>query len=822
MELRLTLTPLLLILLCINSERGLATKSSNGQSETELEQQLQQQQKREQAADVKVDDATTLRDEHEQHDPTQPQVDAGVDAKTNADVIPSDDGDGENADIRGELPPEATADQHENMERQRAPQAETEHGNPRYHTMVSSQELHHFIRTVANMASENENVMYSNLVAVFVYRTSCKPCVAFYDRMIQAISMVRSTIHKTLHDIDGRILFDESAMVVKQPWFGGINLDDIEDQAQMEDFAKELSISDVPAIFFVDANEATNNNITRYSGSMDSADDIRNGMLHYVTRILPAWFDYVSMPQTPDTHYMELHPAYFSELSQLNSYIEQYHFNVEEGMLFNTIRTKYNPHYSQNEVDTIRYMLHGDAIGDENTNAIPDDPNYVFVQCQLFDYETPPASYTEFIRFATIMFDTQRAFFATTIDCQEDEDEVVALFLVDDAIKKIELRSTWTPRAPYETKGSMSSMHNFIVTALTPSVMWLDRESTAPIAFREQVNVHAVLFVDFHHPRGKDDVSWSDEVKESRQAIDALREICREHSANYLTDFTDAQWREAASPAVHEPMACLVVPSTDVRVLTAFGVDIWSSIDEWACRQGQGEVDDDEGDDKLQPAAGERKLQQELPVLQITDSRDAASTKRYRMEGSPCDEDHMRPLFQKFWDDQLAPEVKSSKTRDDMKEGPFHNKYDVESVYALNFEQRIVKSHSHVLLLVTSPTCGHSKRTSVVWNELSELVRYLEWQSWLQVAKMDGTTEEVHLDGMVVNSFPSIFYFPPDHEGSQRPNRFDQIGVLGEEVGILNDPTDVLLWLFEVADGIDHQKALELVESMIELAATEE
>jgi 3-isopropylmalate dehydratase small subunit len=46
---------------------------------------------------------------------------------------------------------------------------------------------------------------------------------------------------------------------------------------------------------------------------------------------------------------------------------------------------------------------------------------------------------------------------------------------------------------------TINSLHEFLVKVTSHTVLWLDRETTAPIAFYEKRCVHAVLFVDLHY-----------------------------------------------------------------------------------------------------------------------------------------------------------------------------------------------------------------------------------------------------------------------------------------------------------------------------------
>ena len=136
----------------------------------------------------------------------------------------------------------------------------------------------------------------------------------------------------------------------------------------------------------------------------------------------------------------------------------------------------------------------------------------------------------------------------------------------------------------------------------------------------------------------------------------------------------------------------------------------------------------------------------------------------------------------------------------------------------------------HMLLMLYSPTCGHCKRLSIIWNQLAELLRDMNWDTFVDIARIDITENELFLPGIVAEWLPDVYYLgperlaksildPPNQKGSNRgPGvhynivRYDLVDSKGEGVGRLNDPIDIIEWLLDVSK-LDEQSLLSTMDN---------
>ena len=68
------------------------------------------------------------------------------------------------------------------------------------------------------------------------------------------------------------------------------------------------------------------------------------------------------------------------------------------------------------------------------------------------------------------------------------------------------------------------------------------------------------------------------------------------------------------------------------------------------------------------------------------------------------------------------------------------------------------------MLLMQSTTCGHSKRFSIFWNELSSLVQAMNWSSVISVMKIDVSKNDVPHSKINAWDLPSVYYFPANQK----------------------------------------------------------
>merc|ERR1712127_1086458 len=89
------------------------------------------------------------------------------------------------------------------------------------------------------------------------------------------------------------------------------------------------------------------------------------------------------------------------------------------------------------------------------------------------------------------------------------------------------------------------------------------------------------------------------------------------------------------------------------------------------------------------------------------------------------------------------------------------NKPNVTVLTGNTFEPLVMdRNDEHTMLLMQSTTCGHCKRFSIFWNELSILVQALNWSSVINVMKIDMSKNDVPHNKVNAWDVPSVYYFP--------------------------------------------------------------
>ena len=312
---------------------------------------------------------------------------------------------------------------------------------------------------------------------------------------------------------------------------------------------------------------------------------------------------------------------------------------------------------------------------------------------------------------------------------------------------------------------------NALVQATTPSMLWLDRETTAPIAFPLWRKVHAILAIDVHRNAPVGTLSMTAFDQKQAMVLQEFRQLCRDHQRNPLT----------------EDLVCLVVPSTDIRTLTIFGVDIWTPLDV-AAWQSQNDPYDYEI----------------LPVFFITDQR-FGGTQRHYLEHDMVE--NLGRFWIDFWDGKLTPFPKSSSSSTT-------NKAGVVSISAVDFQQEVLggmstrsnettssQRNKHSLVLFTSSMCGHCRRLLALWNQFGRLVQKVGWSSFLTLYQMDVSTDEVlSSDGWneTIRWVPDLIYVAPGD--NPRVLRYEEKDEYGDHVvGGVKSYMDLVEWFLHVA-----------------------
>jgi hypothetical protein len=347
----------------------------------------------------------------------------------------------------------------------------------------------------------------------------------------------------------------------------------------------------------------------------------------------------------------------------------------------------------------------------------------------------------------------------------------------------------------------------FVVIQSTPIILWYDRKITAPIAFPLYRKVHAVLFLDLHHVSNQVEVSDTND-----QTVPSFEERVRERNIAALQEF-GAVARDHRKWHPMDDIVFLVVPSTETRILTTFGIDIWSPLDAWftstRSTTDQCSAKDPENRTKiLQETATDT-----LPTILLTDRRYHGTTRYYldakdifretRDSGSDKEStpllSSMQQFFEDFWEGSLTPEIQSQGNNGATERKT--NKSGVQIVTGHTFGSIVLeRTNRHTLVQFYGPTCAHCKRFQIMWNKLSRLIRHLQWDDFFDVVKMDITQNEVppHVENIDFQSVPDVYYFPKGVEKHTRAIRYSIVDRLGDGTGRLSNPLEIIDWVLNV------------------------
>jgi hypothetical protein len=212
------------------------------------------------------------------------------------------------------------------------------------------------------------------------------------------------------------------------------------------------------------------------------------------------------------------------------------------------------------------------------------------------------------------------------------------------------------------------------------------------------------------------------------------------------------------------------------------------------------------------------KFSQLLPVVLVTNRRsDRTGIERFYLE-PPVNKTALSAFFDGIFDGTAQREMHSTRLKDTNARIRNGQKFpsNKRGVYILNGESlpRFIEEHrdKHVLLNLHSPTCGHCKRFSIIWNELAELIRYIKWDDSVVVGRMDITVNEVFIPGLVANWLPAMFYFGPGV--TENPVDYEKTKMAKDfELGGISNALDVIeWWMDEAGDSIDERSLLKLLE----------
>jgi len=341
---------------------------------------------------------------------------------------------------------------------------------------------------------------------------------------------------------------------------------------------------------------------------------------------------------------------------------------------------------------------------------------------------------------------------------------------------------------------SKSLVPSTIVYA-TPTIIWFDTDDMAQLAFPWYRKIHSVLFVDaalIHEMRLRSDLSMNTHNRirsssKSRLSSEIRQLLFKQHKAIQMF-YNAALWHRLERP--YEDVVFLVIPSSNVRVLTSFGLDIWTPLDEalfGMAYENQSNANEDGSSIKNNSgycSYSENKENSKLPVVMITDSsgRFGMQSSRYYL----CSDDIFSPsrvtfnnggAIAEFIDDFFVGTIGKPFIRSEIplptsqiNSAQVTHQQDIvkPNVTVLTgntFESLVMDEiNEHTMLLMQSATCGHCKRFSIFWNELSTLIQAMNWSNVIKVMKIDVAKNDIPHNKVNAWDVPSVYYFPANEK----------------------------------------------------------
>ena len=339
------------------------------------------------------------------------------------------------------------------------------------------------------------------------------------------------------------------------------------------------------------------------------------------------------------------------------------------------------------------------------------------------------------------------------------------------------------------TESALETLIQFHHIHASPSVMWYDPQIAAALAFPKFRKVHAFLFVDIHSPQLGE--ASQDFMQRQTALIQAFSSLCA------TTRRQTMERQQDSAIAQEEDLTCLIMPSTETRWLTTMDVDPWSAIDKKVMdliQFGAIQADDDDTP---------------LPRLVMTDRRrPEGGIVRYSLHNpTPAT---MHDFIGAFWTGDLQPDPKTAiPLGEPPKPKTATNLYGVQVIQGgqQNFADVIRENRSafrHMFILFISPTCGHCKRLSSIFNRVAKLLYQQAagsgWESLMGLYKLDVSSEDTTLVDLdlhfSVRWLPEIVYLSPHRDDVVYFNSPDHKKLAGE----LNHFSGLMEWILDVLD----------------------
>lgn len=459
------------------------------------------------------------------------------------------------------------------------------------------------------------------------------------------------------------------------------------------------------------------------------------------------------------------------------------------------------------------------------------DPYLVFVQCRKYpDSESSMPNVRAFQEFDELalhyLYRKDVAFFATlSRSCDWIQKGVKKVDPRSDGIVRIleidpheSSKQSWAPTffdpstdSIFQSASSdeimVFNMTQFAIVQSTPSILWFDRYTTATIAFPTYREIHFVLFVDMHSITKED--NYSDPIfLESQFAINLLVETSERHTNTRPFD----------------DVVFMVVPSTATQILTTFGIDIWSHMDQ----ECSGSDCTEESIPPL-PAAiitSRAKSSDYMEVYHLpkTKMEDMKSCSAFDQRAKCKSRGTSGGSFYKFLNSYFERTIPSTMKSEQLSEQYIQQNYTLSSgvqiATASNFKDMVLADQNespHSIVYFHNPTCGFCKRFDTTWHKLARLVSKMNWNSEISVVKVDISMNDLHLDGVNIKSLPAVYFFGKGRKDLPQKMLLEadraaqvEIGDIYSNLGSVADPTVLLKWILNMLgkEDLEHLKSL--------------
>eukprot|EP00980_Cylindrotheca_fusiformis_P019477 scaffold6712_cov142-Cylindrotheca_fusiformis.AAC.5 len=581
-----------------------------------------------------------------------------------------------------------------------------------------------------------------SLILAVVYDDSCEASMNLVDTWKRSVEeLVRIQAVEYIH--------------LKLPKFATIPSSAI-DQVLL----KNAFVSKIPTVLFFKKRSDTVGSqsefsVLEYRGLDTTRNEMVLGLTHHITRLQYSCCE-AATPQVPEYANLDC------DIDTLNVHVQSVNelevvLKKHQDSMLQRVPAPLDPLLSTTEHEWVHFIM-----GDRNQA----DPFRAICQCRQSgnveeqNGDDLKSRFAEFDQIARVLSRRRDVVFCVEYECSEPG--VVSRYHI--LANDWSLHHVETYDSALSENERYSSVAEFSQKALRPTILWLDRQLTAPIAFAPFYKLHVLLFVDFHHPEAKEKM---------RGAVAEFRQQCQLHH--------------------DDDCVCLVVPSTDKRFLSSFGVDMWTQLDH-----------------KIGVEARQKRstpIEEFFPSVAVTDQRGGVGVKRFYLEKH----------FRNHSLADMLNAVMSNETEGGLKSpsGTIpQNSYGVYLLTDMTIDTFVGKKGKSKLLLFYSPTCGHCKRFNVVWNALAEFIDSVGLSEKVQVGRLDVAGNEYSLLNVRVQNLPEVYFFGFDGL-SRSSSRYDH----GQGVGAISDPLDIIEWWVDIAKNektagqqIDEYSVLEILE----------